>query len=53
MITCAVTLRNETAYAPGFYSVTFGNVQGNLTLTFEVKEKIQTTTESMDQKGMD
>lgn len=51
MITCTVTLLNETIYAIGLYSVTFSNTLGNISFSFEVKEKLHITTNTMQITG--
>lgn len=51
MITCTVILLNKTVYDTGFYTVTFSNGLGNISFTFEVKERIYDTTQATVSKG--
>ncbi|XP_025103187.1 uncharacterized protein LOC112569581 [Pomacea canaliculata] len=51
MITCTVILLNKTVYVTGFYTVTFSNGLGNISFTFEVKERIYDTTQATVSKA--
>lgn len=43
MVTCTVTLLNKTAFRPGVYDAVFSNDLGNISLTFEIKEQVDST----------
>ncbi|XP_025100982.1 uncharacterized protein LOC112568095 isoform X2 [Pomacea canaliculata] len=46
MVTCTVTLLNKTAFRPGVYDAVFSNDLGNISLTFEIKEQVDSTGQS-------
>ncbi|XP_025100983.1 uncharacterized protein LOC112568097 [Pomacea canaliculata] len=46
MVTCTVTLLNETIFSTGVYHAVFSNSLGNISLTFEIKEQLHTTGQS-------
>lgn len=51
MVTCTVTLLNQTIYTPGLYTVTFRNGLGDISFAFEIKEKLLPTTKAMEITG--
>ncbi|XP_025100984.1 uncharacterized protein LOC112568098 [Pomacea canaliculata] len=51
MITCTVTLLNQTIYTPGLYTVTFRNGLGDISFAFEIREKLLPTTNAMETTG--
>ncbi|XP_025100104.1 uncharacterized protein LOC112567626 [Pomacea canaliculata] len=46
--TCDVIFRSKTVYSAGLYIAIFSNVFGNVSFTFEVKEKMHPSTKPLD-----
>lgn len=51
MVSCHVTLYEETVYATGFYLATFANLLGNISFDFEIKEKMYSTAKATSTTG--
>lgn len=51
MITCTVTLLNQTIFTTGLYTVTFSNELGDISFAFEIKEKLLPTTTAIKTTG--